>query len=277
MSNNDKAFSAEIGPLMWKMLYVIAINFPDKATEATKKAYWTFFSSLGMVLPRKSWRDNWSAIAKTVFTPKNYELIGGSKDWVHAVFIMQGALRKILNQPMNPGVTTDTKYEEYRVKRAGVHEARESGAPVYELQFDTVEQFDNYIESSSKFDMNRYIIVLLPSRPMSMTGVRQTHVKKISHAKKNGLKELTLGKTDKVQQVIVAYPGKYVKTPGVSHPYSFQNGLWQIAHMYSKLYRSHGFGGLWEERDVFLVFRGGRFHTEYKDQSDLAGLISNRH
>lgn len=280
-AQRESAFAKEIGPLMWKMLYVIAVNFPDKATEATKKMYWTFFTSLGTVLPRKAWRDNWNAMAKSVFTSKNYELIDGSRDWVHVVYIMQGALRKMLNQPLDPGMTTDRKYDEYVQKRAGAKDARESWAPVYELQFDTVEQFDKYIDGSSKFDMSRYIIVYLPPRPMTLTGVRQTKVKKISHTKTASLKEMTMGKTDKVQQVIVAYPGKVVKVPSImkldlKNPFSFQNGLWQIAKTYSTHYRSYGFGGVWDKRDVFLVFRGGRFENEFSDQSELTGFLSHR-
>ena len=266
---------------MWKMLYVIAINYPDKHTQATKKAYWTFFHSLGSVLPRKVWQDNWDAMGKTLFTPKNFELIGGSRDWVHLVYVMQGALRKQLNQQLDPGVTTDKKYEEYVSTRAGTKEARDSAAPVYEFKFDTVEQFDTYIESSSKFDMHRYVIVYLPPRPMTLTGVRQTEVKKVSVTKKASLREMTRGKTNRVQQVVVAYPGKVVKVPSImklslSNPLSFQNGLWQIATTYSSKYRSYGAGGLWDKRDVFLIFRGGRLETEFSDQSELTGFLSQQ-
>jgi hypothetical protein len=68
MNLDDFESSPErIGELFWKMLHIVAINFPSKAQGLTAKrlkGYFYFFRSLEHVLPFTEWRNTWREVTR---------------------------------------------------------------------------------------------------------------------------------------------------------------------------------------------------------------------
>lgn len=55
-----------MGQNFWKVLHIVAVNFPDGEKEGLSKqrlkGYYDFFNSLQYVLPRSEWRRSWAGV-----------------------------------------------------------------------------------------------------------------------------------------------------------------------------------------------------------------------
>lgn len=100
--NLDKRLGREF----WKMLHVIAVNFPDGAkdglTQERLRGYFEFFNSLKYVLPRASWRNTWrtvTAAGDTELSWDSFKTVREHRQIARWLFAIHDAVREDLKQP----------------------------------------------------------------------------------------------------------------------------------------------------------------------------------
>jgi len=116
----------ELGRLFWKMLHVIAVNFPDGVkdglTQERLRGYFDFFNSLKYILPRASWRNTWRAITAagdTELSWDSFKAVREHRQLSRWLFAVHDAVREDLKQPRSK-MSYAKLYASYRKYRKGV-------------------------------------------------------------------------------------------------------------------------------------------------------------
>lgn len=98
-----------LGREIWKLLHIIAVNFPDNGlTNQRLKGYYDFYKSLGHVLPRASWRATWrrlTAVGDTELAWPAFQTVRDHRQVSRWLFGVHDAVRRELKQ------TTASSYE----------------------------------------------------------------------------------------------------------------------------------------------------------------------
>jgi hypothetical protein len=114
-----------MGREFWKILHVIAVNFPDGPNDGLSqqrlKGYYDFFSSLRHVLPRSSWRDAWSHVTAggdTELDWTSFQTLRDHRNLSRWMFAVHDKIREELKQPKST-VSYAKLYASYRKYRKG--------------------------------------------------------------------------------------------------------------------------------------------------------------
>ena len=84
MSKNN--FTPKIwGPHAWKFLHMVALSYPSQPTSEDKRAYKSFFSGLGKILPCKKCQTNFAEHIKKFDINKYLDGPDSLFDWVMLV------------------------------------------------------------------------------------------------------------------------------------------------------------------------------------------------
>ena len=123
-----------MGRELWKMLHIIAINFPDGPKEGLSqqrlKGYFDFFNSLRYVLPRSTWRDTWShatAGGDTELAWGSFQTLRDHRNLSRWLFAVHDGVREDLKQPRST-VSYAKLYASYRKFRKGVRQSNTTNA-----------------------------------------------------------------------------------------------------------------------------------------------------
>lgn len=118
-----------MGRDIWKVLHVIAVNFPDGKkdglSEQRLKGYYDFFNSLKYVLPRSAWRETWSHVTAggdTELSWKSFEFLRDHRNLSRWLFAVHDAVSEDLKQPRSK-VSYAKLYASYRKYRKGVRQS----------------------------------------------------------------------------------------------------------------------------------------------------------
>lgn len=112
-----------LGRDMWKVLHIIAVNFPDGPkgglSQQRLKGYYDFFNSLQYVLPRAAWRDMWRNITsggETELDWSTFQALRDHRQLSRWLFAVHDAVREDLKQPASK-VSYAKLYDEYKKYR----------------------------------------------------------------------------------------------------------------------------------------------------------------
>ena len=123
-----------MGRDIWKVLHIIAVNFPDGPKEGLSqqrlKGYYDFFNSLKYVLPRSAWRDTWNhatAGGDTELAWTSFQTLRDHRNLSRWLFSVHDSVRDELKQPKSKDSYAKL-YASYRKYRRGVRQSNTTDA-----------------------------------------------------------------------------------------------------------------------------------------------------
>ena len=125
MSTVQSRHDRMLGREVWKLLHIIAVNFPDGPKDGLSqqrlKGYYDFFNALQYVLPRATWRDTWRHITSagdTELAWNSFQTLRDHRQLSRWLFGVHDAVRDDLKQPKSKESYAKL-YAGYRKFRAG--------------------------------------------------------------------------------------------------------------------------------------------------------------
>lgn len=125
LSNNG--FQTKVwGPLLWVVLHIITLNYPNNPTDNDKKQYKRFFVSLGNVLPCKTCRESYKHFIrehpKTKLKWSHFRNRCAISKWL---FVLHNEVNKKIHKTPKKGFLKMMQF--YEQFRANCHQSKRVG------------------------------------------------------------------------------------------------------------------------------------------------------